>query len=88
MRGVEAVVAGLFSPLNRDFSEFRTMPLEFVAENDRVVVFGNYGGVARSSGLTMSAPFVHSWTVSNGRTRTFFQYTDSAVWNEPLDSPS
>ena len=88
MRGVEAVVAGLFAPLNRDFSAFRTMPLEFVAQNDRVVVFGNYSGVVRSSGRVMSAPFVHSWTLSNGRPRTFFQSTDSAVWNEALDSSS
>jgi uncharacterized protein len=84
MRDVEAVVAGLFAPLNRDFGEFR--PLGFVAQDDRIVTFREYSAVVRSSGRRMSAPFVHSWTTSNGRLQRFAQYTDSEIWNEALDN--
>ncbi|MEI9995626.1 MAG: nuclear transport factor 2 family protein [Rhizomicrobium sp.] len=81
MRGVDAVVAGLFQPLGRDFADFATTPHDFVSEGDRVVSFGTYAGTARQSGRKMSAPFVHVWTVVDGRLKRFQQYTDSAAWN-------
>ncbi len=84
MRGPDAVIAGLFVPLARDFDNFTTNPSDFVAEGPRVVSMGRYSGTARRSGRTMSAPFVHVWTVSNGLLRRFVQFTDSAPWNEAL----
>jgi ketosteroid isomerase-like protein len=82
MIGPDAVVAGLFAPLERDFSDFITTPTDFVTERDRVVSFGRYKGIRKSSGRLMSAPFVHLWTVSDSRLRQFVQFTDSAAWNE------
>ena len=87
MRGVSAVVTGLLQPLQRDFESFQTIPREFITEGDRVVAFGNYSGLTRRFGRTMSAPFVHYWTVSNGRLHRFIQYTDSTPWNEALGAP-
>jgi uncharacterized protein len=84
MIGPDAVIAGLFAPLARDFENFTTTPSDFVTESDRVVSFGRYKGVRRSNGGSMSAPFVHLWTVSNGRLRRFVQFTDSAAWNEAI----
>jgi uncharacterized protein len=84
MIGPDAVIAGLFAPLARDFENFTTTPSDFVTESDRVVSFGRYEGVRRSNGGSMSAPFVHLWTVSNGRLRRFVQFTDSAAWNEAI----
>jgi ketosteroid isomerase-like protein len=84
MKGVDAVVSGLFAPLGRDFKTFITAPHEFVTDGERVVSFGRYSGVAKSTDRLMSAPFVHVWTVSNNRLRRFLQYTDSASWNEAL----
>ena len=84
MHGVDSVVAGLFGPLNADFADFKTVPDEFVTEGARVVAFGTYTGIVKKSGRSMSAPFVHFWTVSDGRLRRFRQYTDSAPWTEAL----
>jgi uncharacterized protein len=84
MRGVTAVVTGLFEPLQRDFKEFQTVPREFITEGDRVVAFGDYFGLTKRLDRAMSTPFVHCWTVSNGRLRQFIQYTDSAPWNTAL----
>lgn len=87
MRGIDAVVSGLFEPLRRDFDNFMTIPHEFVTEGNRVVAFGRYSGVAKKFDRVMSAPFVHFWTVSEGRLRRFIQYTDSSAWNETLAPP-
>jgi uncharacterized protein len=87
MNGIDAVVSGLFDPLGRDFDNFTTLPHDFVTDGGRVVAFGNYSGFAKKSGRTLSAPFVHLWTVSNGRLRRFIQYTDSTPWNEALATP-
>jgi uncharacterized protein len=84
MIGPDAIIGGLFAPLACDFENFTTTPSDFVTESDRVVSFGRYKGVRRSNGSSMSAPFVHLWTVSNGRLRRFVQFTDSAAWNEAI----
>jgi uncharacterized protein len=84
MIGPDAVIAGLFAPLARDFENFTTTPSGFVTERDRVVSFGRYEGISKCSGGLMSAPVVHLWTVSNGRLRRFVQFTDSAPWNEAI----
>jgi len=85
MHGVDAIIAGLFEPLARDFDGFMTVPSDFVVEGSRVVAFGQYSGVAKSTGRIMSAPFVHLWTVKNGRLRRFEQFTDSAAWSKALN---
>ena len=87
MSGIDAVVTGLFEPLGKDFDNFTTVPHDFVTDGRRVVAFGNYSGFAKKSARTMSAPFVHLWTVSNGGLCRFIQYTDSAPWNEALAAP-
>jgi uncharacterized protein len=84
MHGVEAVVAGLFEPLARDFDNFTTTPADFLAEDSRVVSLGRYSGTSKRNGRTMSAPFVHVWTVANGRLRRFVQFTDSAPWTDAV----
>ena len=82
MHGVDAVLSGLFAPLGRDFDNFTAIPNDFVTEGGRgFVAFGNYSGLAKSTARTLSVPFVHLWTVSNGRLRCFLQYTNSASWN-------
>jgi uncharacterized protein len=80
--GIDAVIAGLFTPLGRDFDNFTTTPSDFVTEHDRVVSIGRYTGIRKSNGGAMSAPFVHVWTVANGRLHRFVQFTDSACWND------
>ncbi len=84
MRGVDAVVSGLFEPLARDFDGFTTTPSDFLHEGSRVASFGRYAGTAKSTGKVMSAPFAHLWTIVDGRLRRFAQFTDSSAWKEAL----
>jgi len=84
MHGIAAVVSGLFEPLARDFNDFTTVPVDFIVEESKVVSLGRYSGTSKRNGRTMSAPFVHVWTVVNGRLRRFVQFTDSAPWNDAV----
>ncbi len=84
VHGVEAVVATVLKPIGNDFDNFAATPSDFVAQDDRVVAFGTYSGVAKATGLTLTVPFVHAWTVLDGRLQRFVQYTDSAAWNRAL----
>jgi hypothetical protein len=82
--GPKAVVATVLAPITADFDDFAAAPSDFIAEGQRVVAFGTYSGVARSTGRRLSVPFVHVWTAAGERLRRFDQYTDSARWNAAL----
>ena len=81
-KGLDQVLAGLFHRIGADFEGFAAKPDEFVADGDRVAVFGNYSGHVKASGRELAAPFVHSWTVADGKLKRFVQYTDTAKWIE------
>ena len=80
LHGVEAVMINVLQPITRDFSDFIATPKDFIAEGDRVAAFGLYTGIARNSGRSLSAPFVHLWTVADSRLRHFVQHTDASAW--------
>ena len=46
-RGPDAVIAGLFAPLARDFDNFTTTPSDFVTEGDRVASRWTLYGINR-----------------------------------------
>jgi ketosteroid isomerase-like protein len=86
--GLDAVRANVFEPLDRDWwAEFSAVPDE-VLEADRgtVVVLGRYRGVAQRTGNPLDVPFVHVWTVRDGRAVRFRQFLDTAGWNAALAS--
>lgn len=76
--GPDAVVTGLFARLGGDWDGFTASAGEFVIDGDRVVVFGRYSGTYKTTGKAIDAPFVHSWTVEDGKIVAFQQYTDTA----------
>ena len=90
--GPEAVMTGLFGRLVSDWDDFSATPHEFVVEGDRVVVFGRYKETWKATGETIDIPFVHSWTVEDGRLVAFQQYTDTAAlvatMTGPADAPA
>jgi sugar lactone lactonase YvrE/ketosteroid isomerase-like protein len=77
--GPDAVMSGLMSRLVAEWDDLSVAPEEYVVENDRVVVFGRYVQTWKGSGRTIDIPFVHSWTVEDGRLVAFQQYTDTAT---------
>lgn len=76
-KGPEAVVSGVFARLGGEWDGFSATPTEYVTEGDRVIVFGRYGGTNLSTGKALNVPFVHSYTLKDGKIIAFQQYTDT-----------
>lgn len=54
-------------------------PRDFIAEGDRVVVTGQSRWTVRSTGQTYDNPWVHVFTVRNGKVARFEQFNDTAA---------
>lgn len=83
--GLAEVRRNVFDPLDRDWwSEFTAEPEDFLDAGDEVVVLGRYRGVAKETGKKLDVPFVHVWTLEDGRAVRFRQFLDTAGWVEAL----
>lgn len=54
-------------------------PIEFVAERDKVVVFGHLNLTAKSSGGRIDSDFVHFITMKDGKWSHFRDFMNTAV---------
>ena len=83
--GLDAVRRNVFEPLDAEWwSEFHAVPHQFVDGGDEVVVIGRYTGRAKETGSELDVPFVHVWTLADGKAVRFRQFLDTAGWNEAL----
>jgi ketosteroid isomerase-like protein len=84
-KGLDAVRRNIFDPLDRDWwTEFSADPEEFIDGGDQVVVLGRYRGVAQETAKRLDVPFVHVWTLRDGKAVRFRQFLDTAGWVEAL----
>ena len=67
-----------------DYEGFAATPAQYVADGDTVVSLGRYTGTHAASGAPLNAPFVHAWTVRDGKISTFQQYTDTAQFRDQV----
>ncbi len=80
-RGVDEVRRNIFDPLDEEWwDEFTAEPDEFLDAGAEVVVLGRYRGVAKETGKRLDVPFVHVWTVRDGKAVRFRQFLDTAGW--------
>jgi len=86
--GPEAVMSGLISRLVSEWEDISVTPQEYVIDGDRVVVFGRYNETWKATGKKIDIPFVHSWTVRDGKLAAFQQYTDTAALVATMSDPS
>ncbi len=54
-------------------------PTEFIAKEDKVIVFGNFKWRVKATGNEYSSDFVHVMTVKEGKINGFKEYMDTAV---------
>jgi len=86
--GPEAVMSGLMARFVSEWEDISVTPHEYVVEGDRVVVFGRYKEIWKATGKTIDIPFVHSWTVNDGKLVAFQQYTDTAALVKTMAGPT
>jgi uncharacterized protein len=82
--GPEAVLQNVFMRLGTEWEGFSAVPHEFVVDGETVVALGTYGGRFKATGKRISVPFAHVWKLQDGKTRTFWQYTDTALVQQAL----
>jgi uncharacterized protein len=80
-RGRDEVSRNVFEPLDAEWwSEFSAVPDEFLDAGEQVVALGRYRGTAKGTGKLLDVPFVHVWTLHDGRATRFRQFLDTAGW--------
>jgi len=62
---------------NETFTRFE--PLEFIAQNDKVVVLGEVAATVTSTGRSFESPWVHIFTVRDGKIAEFQEFFDTAA---------
>lgn len=84
-RGLDEVRRNIFDPLDSEWwDEFTADPDEFLDAGPEIVVLGRYRGRAKGTGKRLDVPFVHVWTVRDGKAVRFRQFLDTAGWVEAL----
>src|SRR5262249_25957688 len=83
--GRDEVRRNIFDPLDEQWwEEFTADPDEFLDAGGEVVVIGRYKGIAKNTAKKLDVPFVHVWTVEDGKCVRFRQFLDTAGWVEAL----
>lgn len=72
-------VAAFFGSVNEVFDIQRFEPKEFIAQGDRVVVFGDETSRVRATGKTLELDWVHTFTLRNGKVVAFQEFFDTAA---------
>ena len=59
-------------------------PRDFYATGDKVFVLGHYDWTFRKSGKTVSADWVHIFTIKDGKVTSFDEFTDTAQFADAM----
>lgn len=75
----KAEIARFFKSLDDAAQAIRFEPQEFVAEGDKVIVTGEATWLVRQTGRTYDSPWVHVFTLRDGKVARFQDYHDTAA---------
>ena len=64
--------------------DVRFLAEEFVTQGELVVVIGRIQGTTRTTEVPVDVPFVHVWTVREGRLQRLRAFTDTALLSRAL----
>lgn len=75
----KAEIARFFQQLDAGAQALRFVPKDFIAEGDKVVVTGEATWLAKSTGRSYDSPWVHVFTLRDGKVSRFEGYHDTAA---------
>ena len=78
--GPDSLLQGLIARIGAEWDDYTVVPTTYVAEGDRVVALGDYGGTYKATGRSVEAPFAHVWELRDGQVVRFRQFTDGPPW--------
>ena len=82
-----AGVGEFFSHLPEHYAELAVSPDQYVEQGDAVVAIGTLRGRSQS-GVNFTLPFVHVWTVRDGKAVHFQEFFDTVKMNSYLGLPA
>ena len=77
-RGVDGLKQ-FFGALDQAMAVTSFETREFIAQDDRVVVLGDYAWTVKPTGKPFASHFAHVVTLRDGKIATFREYTDTAA---------
>ena len=83
-RGAQDVAEHVLGPITADIDQLTLTNREVIGLGATVACLGAYTGTARRSGRRLDLPYLHVWTVADGRITEFRQYTDTAAYQAIL----
>jgi ketosteroid isomerase-like protein len=75
----KAEIAEFFRGLDEAAQALRFEPKEFIAEGDKVVVTGEASWLVKTTGRSYDSPWVHVFTMRDGKIIRFENYQDTAA---------
>jgi len=78
-RGSQVVAEQVFRLVPENFEELHPEPEQFIDAGDHVAVVGRFRGRTKS-GVSLDAPFVHVYTMRNGKAVRFYNHVDAVAW--------
>jgi len=75
----KAEIAQFFKSLDEAMQALRFEPKEFIAEGDKVVVSGDASWLVKATGRSYDSPWVHVFTLRDGKISRFVNYQDTAA---------
>jgi ketosteroid isomerase-like protein len=75
-------VLSFFMTLPENFQELKVNARQFVEQGDTVVVLGNHVGKAANGDFDI--PFVHVWTLRDGKATSFTEHFDTVRMNQAI----
>ena len=84
-RGAEAVLEGVFAPVDAEWTDYAVVPERFLDCGDVVVVLGEYAGTYVETGRRVEAPFAHLWEFEGETVVYYEQFTDTALFREAVE---
>jgi DHA2 family methylenomycin A resistance protein-like MFS transporter len=83
-RGLATVATDVFGRMRHTWQHFEFVPHEFLDAGDRVIVSGRMLALARGCDAQVDVPFLHVWTIRNGKARRVELFTDTLTVHQAL----
>ncbi len=80
----KAGIGQFFALLEASVQPLRFEPRQFIAEGDTVVVTGDASWIAKQTGRSYDSPWVHVFSIQDGKVARFQSYYDTAATERAL----
>jgi uncharacterized protein len=83
--GLESITKNVFTRLGSEWVDYKFTPEDYVASGDKVVAYGTYTGMYKTTGKTFEARVAHVWKLKDKKIVKFEQFVDSQSVNDAVN---